>query len=225
MSIIDLFRKREEKSIDFNLVKTVTGDFNDFKGRLKDASLIVLIIGKRGSGKTALGFKLLETLSGKRPAYYLGKSKLPWWIKQVDTINEIKNNSIVLVDEAAIAYSSRESMSKSNKFLSNLMVIARHKNLTLVLITQNSAMLDLNILRLADTLLFKEPSLLQTKFERKAITDLFKKADDTFNKIKDKDKRKYSYIIDDEFEGVISFNLPEFWNEKISKSYASFGKS
>ena len=29
---------------------------------------------------------------------------------------------------------------------------------------------------------------------------------------------------DDEFEGLITFNLPEFWNEKISKSYSNFGK-
>ncbi|MBY9004064.1 MAG: DUF998 domain-containing protein, partial [Candidatus Lokiarchaeota archaeon] len=50
-----------------------------------------------------------------------------------------------------------------------------HKNLTLVLITQNSAMIDLNVLRLSDTLLFKEPSLLQSKFERKALKDILEK--------------------------------------------------
>jgi len=225
MSILDIFKKREEKEIDLELIKLKTGNFDDFKKRLRSSSLIMLIIGKRGSGKTALGFKLLDVLSGKRNSYYLGKAKLPHWIKQVEDINKINNDSIVLVDEAALVYSARESMSKSNKFLSNLMAVARHKNLTLILITQNSAMLELNILRLADTLLFKEPSLLQAKFERKAIGDLFKKADDAFSKIKEKDKRKYGYIIDDEFEGLITFNLPEFWNEKISKSYSSYGKS
>jgi len=224
MGIMDLFKKKEEKEINLELIKTHNGSFDDFKKRLKNTSLIMLIIGKRGSGKTALGFKLLELLSGKRKAYYLGKAKLPWWIKQVDDVNKISNDSIILVDEAAIAYSARESMSKSNKFLSSLMSIARHKSLSLIIISQNSAMLELNILRLSDTLFFKEPSLLQTKFERKAIGDLFKKADDAFNKIKNDDKKKYSYVIDDEFEGLITFNLPEFWNEKISKSYSNFGK-
>ncbi len=225
MGIIDLFKKKEEKEVDFEVIKTSTGNFEDLKNRLKNSSLILLIIGKRGSGKTALGFTLLELLSGKRQAYYLGKLKLPWWIKQVNIIEEIKNNSLVLVDEAALSYSARESMSKSNKFLSKIMAIARHKNLTLIIITQNSAMLDLNILRLADTVLFKEPSLLQSKFERKSIGDLFKKADNSFHEIKDKDKKKYAYILDDEFEGIIKFNLPSFWNEKISKSYSDFGKS
>lgn len=220
MSLLSLFRKKEEKEISLSVITALSGNIEDFKNRLRTSSLIMLIIGKRGSGKTALGFRLLEMLSGKRKAYYLGKAKLPWWISQVDNIDKIKNNSLVLVDEAAISFSSRESMSQSNKFLSKLMAIARHKNLTLIIITQNSAMLDLNILRLADTLLFKEPSLLQAKFERKAIADLFKKAEQAFEKIKDKDKKKYAYIIDDEFEGTISFSLPEFWTEKLSKSYS-----
>ncbi|MBI2449380.1 AAA family ATPase [Candidatus Pacearchaeota archaeon] len=223
MGIIDLFVKKEME-FDFNLIKTVSGNFDDFKSRLKKSSLIMLIIGKRGSGKTALGFKILESLGGKRRAYYLGKAKLPWWIKQVELIDNVKNNSIVLIDEAAIAYSARESMSKSNKFLSKIMAIARHKNLTLIIITQNSAMLDLNVIRLADTLLFKELSLLQSRFERKSLTDLFKKVDTAFDKIKEKDKKKYFYVIDDEFEGMLTFSLPKFWSEKISKSYADFGK-
>ncbi len=221
MGLFDFLRKKEEKEIDFTLLNTIAGKLDEFKDRLKRSSLIMLIIGKRGSGKTALGFKLLELLSGKRKAFYLGKAKLPWWITQVDSIEKIKNNSLVLVDEGALAFSSREAMSKSNKFLGKLMAIARHKNLTLIMITQNSAMLDLNILRLADTLLFKEPSLLQSKFERKAIGDLFKKADHAFQQIKEKEKKKYVYIIDDEFEGLTAFSLPEFWSEEISKSYAS----
>ena len=36
-------------------------------------------------------------------------------------------------------------------------------------------MIDVNVLRLADTLLFKEPSLLQSRFERKALKDMFEK--------------------------------------------------
>ncbi len=223
MGIIDLFVKKEGE-IDFNLVKTASGNLDDFKERLKKSSLIMLIIGKRGSGKTALGFKFLEILAGGRRAYYLGKAKLPWWIKQVESIDMVRNNSIVLIDEAALAYSSRESMSKSNKFISKLMAVARHKGLTLIIATQNSAMLDLNILRLSDTLLFKELSLLQSRFERKSLADLFKKVDKQFDKIKDKDKKKYFYIIDDEFEGMLAFSLPKFWTEKISKSYSSFGK-
>lgn len=222
MGIFDLFKKRQEKEIDFKVVKKISGDFDDFKKRLKTSSLIILITGKRGSGKTALGFKFLDILAGKRNAYYLGKGKLPRFIKQVQDIKDVKNNSIILVDEAAIAYSSRDSSAKSNKVLSEMMVIARHKNLSLIIITQNSAMVDLNIIRLSDTLVFKEPSLLQSRFERKAVLDLFKKADVQFDKIPSKERKSHFYVIDDEFEGMLSAGLPEFWSEEISKSFSGF---
>lgn len=222
MSIFDIFRKKREKPIDFEIVEEVSGNYDDFKKRLKTSSLIILITGKRGSGKTALGFKLLDSLSGGRKAYYLGEAKLPGFIRKASDIKDVKNNSIVLVDEAAIAYSSRASMKKTNKLLSEIMVIARHKNLSLIIITQNSAMIDLNIMRLADTVIFKEPSLLQTRFERKGILDLFSKAEKHFSKIKEKGKKPYFYVIDDEFEGMLKAGLPEFWSEKLSKSYEGF---
>lgn len=222
MGFFDFFKPRKEKEIDFDLIEKVAGNYEDFKDRLKNSSLIILITGKRGSGKTALGFKMLDVLAGKRKAHYLGEGKLPGFIKKVEDINDVKNNSIVLVDEAAISYSSRASMKKANKVLSEIMAIARHKNLSLIIITQNSAMIDLNVIRLSDTLLFKEPSLLQSRFERKNILDLFKKAETHFDKIKGKDKKPYFYVIDDEFEGMLSCGLPDFWSEKISKSFSDF---
>ena len=161
-------------------------------------------------------------IAGNRKAYYLGEAKLPRFIKQVSDVKDVKNDSILLVDEAAITYSSRASMKKANKVLSEIMVIARHKNLSLIIITQNSAMIDLNVIRLSDTLIFKEPSLLQARFERKSIADLFKKADNAFNNLKSDQKKPGFYVIDDEFEGMLSFSLPDFWTEKLSKSYAKY---
>ncbi|MFH1500509.1 MAG: Hint domain-containing protein [archaeon] len=146
MEILDLFKKKVEKQIDFSVAKHIDGNYDDFKNRLKKDSLIVLITGKRGSGKTALGFKFLELVSGKRKAYYLGKAKLPRFIKKVDDIKEVRNDSVVLVDEAAITYSARSSMKKSNKILSELMTIARHKGLSLIIITQSCMPLKTKII-------------------------------------------------------------------------------
>jgi len=82
----------------------------------------------------------------------------------------------------------------------------------------NSAMLDLNVLRLADVLLFKEPSLLQNRFERKSLQDMFDKVGENFKGLKD--KKNYFYVISDDFEGLVSNGLPDFWNESISKSFS-----
>lgn len=82
----------------------------------------------------------------------------------------------------------------------------------------NSAMLDLNVLRLADVLLFKEPSLLQNRFERKSLQDMFDKVGENFKGLKD--KKNYFYVISDDFEGLVKTSLPDFWNESISKSFS-----
>ena len=223
MGILDIFRKKEvtEPYVPFEAVKSDKGSYEDFYGKLRSSSLILLIIGKRGSGKTSLGMKFLEFFNKetKRKCYTLGygDARLPWWLKKVEKIEEIPNNSIALFDEGAVFFSARESMKAINKELSKIMTIARHKNLTLVLITQNSAMIDLNVLRLADTLLLKEPSLLQSKFERKVLRDIYEKIKPEFTKIKE--KKSHFYVWDDDFQGLVKYPLPYFWSEKISTSF------
>jgi archaellum biogenesis ATPase FlaH len=218
-------KKREkEPYIPFKVIKTEKGDYHNFYNKLLRYSLIILIIGKRGSGKTALGMKFLELFhrETKRRCYAMGfkNAKLPLWLKKVESIEEIPNNSIALIDEGGIVFSSRESMKETNKFLGRIMSIARHKNITLLLVTQNSAMIDLNVLRLADTILLKEPSLLQSSFERKALRDIYNKIIPMFKKIEE--KQEYFYVWDDEFEGFVNYELPYFWSEKIGKSFRNF---
>jgi hypothetical protein len=226
MGVLDIFRnigkkKSAEPYIPFEAVKSDKGSYEEFLSKLKNSSLVMLIVGKRGSGKTSLGMKFLEFFNKerKRKCYTLGyeSTRLPWWLKKADSLEQIPNNSVALFDEGAVLFSSRDSMKNINKELSKIMAIARHKNLTLVLITQNSAMIDLNVLRLADTLLLKEPSLLQSKFERKVLKDIFEKIKPEFEKIKE--KKSYFYVWDDDFQGMVKYSLPSFWSEKISTSF------
>src|SRR3989338_4790493 len=227
MGIFDIFRQTVEKKdanyVPFEIAKKDKGSYEEFYEKMRKTSLIFLIVGKRGSGKTSLGFRMLELFhkSSGRKCYVLGyeKSRLPWWIRKVEDIEKIPNNSIALFDEGAILFSARESMKEINKVLGKIMAIARHKNLTLILITQNSGMIDLNVLRLADTLLLKEPSLLQSKFERKGLNEIFDKIKPDFDKLKE--KKAHFYVWDDEFQGILKYGLPRFWSDKISKSYSN----
>ena len=199
---------------------TVSGDAVSFEKALMESSRIILIFGKRGSGKSALGFRLMENINGvaQRHCYVLGVAQdvLPQWIMSVDDIHSVKNGGVVLVDEGALAFSARESMKKEHKELGKLMAIARHKDLTLIFITQNTGMIDKNVLQLTDTLLVKEGSLLQMEMERTAVQKFYQKAEKAFEKLQE--KRKYVYVIDGDFEGVVWFELPSFWSEKVSKS-------
>lgn len=203
------------------ILEEISGDYKVSEKRIHEDSMISLIFGKRGSGKSALGFRLLENIHHKtgRRCFVLGvdQENMPEWISPIENIDEAPQGSAVLVDEGAIAFNARESMSKANKGLAGILAIARHKNLTVFFITQNTGMIDKNVLKLSDMLLVKQGSLLQLEMERPEIRKFYEKAELSFKKL-DGDKRQYVYVIDGDFEGALSHSLPSFWTESLSKN-------
>lgn len=214
---------KEANFAGFDVVSTVSGKFTETEHRLMHESFILLIFGRRGSGKSVLGFKLLENIRAKtgRKCYVLGvpQEVLPKWVRSVNSIESVSNGSAILVDEGAIEFSARESMDKKNKQLSKLLAIARHKDLSVFFITQNTAMIDKNILSLVDLLMIKQGSLLQQEMERKAIQKFYAKANSAISGLEG-NKRQYVYVIDSDFEGVLRAPLPSFWSQSVSKSRA-----
>jgi len=207
---------------DFNVVHSSSEDYKKWEKKIMAAeSKIGIILGARGSGKTAFGVKFLENVHAKeqKNCYALGfkGEDFPSWIKIVSDVSEIKNNSFVLIDESGILFSSRNSMSDSNKFLSNLILVARHKNLNILFISQNSSNLDVNILRQADYLVMKPSSLLQKDFERKIVQKIYEDSAEDFEKFKDVEGLTHIYSSD--FKGFVSNPLPSFWDNNISKSF------
>jgi len=204
----------------FKIKKVLQGDVGSFNQRVENDSLIMLVFGKRGSGKSSLGFRLLENVYGKtkRECFVLGVGNklLPKWISSIDDVQTAPNGSIILVDEGAISFGARNSMKVKNKELTSLLAIARHKSLTLIFITQNTGLIDRNVLKLADTLFIKEGSLLQLQMERPEIKKFYEKAKKHFDKLENKEK--FSYILDSDFEGIVEHTLPSFWSDSLSKN-------
>lgn len=219
--------EKEEKADSSNVfsrelkeVKAEEGNFNDFlKTLYEKSSTIGLIVGSRGSGKSALGLRIVENVKFRKEKniYAMGFKNLPSWVKIVNSVDEVKENSFVLIDESGITFSSRNFMSDLNKFLGNLLLIARHKDLSILFITQNSSNIDINIIRQLDYLLMKPSSLLQKEFERKKISEIYKEKANDFKK--HKDVKGLAYVYADSYRGFISNELPSFWSEKVSKSF------
>lgn len=208
--------------VGFNVLKTHKGSFEKWENNIiKADSTIGLILGARGSGKTAFGMKLLENVYSKtgEKCYAMGfpPEEMPSWIEVVSDVKSIKNDSFVLVDEGGILFSARRAMTTANKLLSDLILIARHKNLSIIFITQNSANLEVNVIRQADYLVMKKSSLLQMDFERKKIKEIYEKINSEFNKYGE--DKGVSYIYSEKFQGFVENSLPSFWSVGISKSF------
>jgi hypothetical protein len=215
-----------DQYVPFNTVKNVAGTFQRFENMLiKNDSTIGIILGARGSGKSAFGLKLLENLHAvsNRKIFAMGfkPGEMPVWIHLIDDIELIENNSYVLIDEGGILFNARKGFSDANQLLSKLLLIARHKDLSIMFISQNSSNLEINAIRQADYLVLKPSSLLQLDFERKKIKEIYVEVAEDFDKLKRmKGAKGLTYIYSDTFKGFITVPLPTFWTQRISKSFS-----
>lgn len=197
------------------------GFFKNFLAKLKTSdSMIGIIVGARGSGKTAVALSMLENLKGGKNKFFamgFQSKDLPDWIQTIEKVEDIENDSFVVIDEGGILFSSRESMSGPNKLLSELLFIARHKNLTIFFISQNSSNIEINTIRQADFILLKKSSLLQKDFERKKISEIYTEYSDGFEKYKN--YKGLTLVYSDQFVGFVDNELPSFWSTNVSKGF------
>jgi hypothetical protein len=212
----------------FKIIDTKKGTFQGFETFVsKNPSTIGLILGARGTGKTALGLKLIEnvsSLNSKKKSFAMGfrGENLPKWLRSVEKIDDLENDSIVLIDEGGILFSSRKSLSDANRLLSEILLIARHKDLSVIFISQNSSNIDINVIRQADYIMLKPSSLLQKDFERSKIRQIYDEVEEQFHmyrKIKG-----ITYLYSESFRGFASNSLPSFWSDKVSKSFRDSNK-
>ena len=202
----------------FSLVEAEKGSVVAFE-EVFSRSTIGIVLGARGTGKSALGLRILENVAPLRRCVAMGfeKSSLPRWIDPVGSIEDIPQGSCVLIDEGGVLFSSRSSMSDANKLLSDLILISRHKDLAIIFISQNSSNLEVNVLRQADYLLLKPASLLQLDFERKIVEKVYRAAKKGFEK--HQGTPGLTYVYSDAFCGFIANDLPSFWRDELSKQF------
>jgi len=210
-----------------NPTKTLTQP-EVFDKILSEGNLTV-IAGRRGSGKTGFGFSVLEYAhKQKRPVYIIGfpdkmDDLLPSYVISVSSLSDVPNGSFALLDEAILQYNARQwNTNLSDLSLVVVADLARHKNLSIIFVSVNLAMIDINAVRTINTLILKEPSLLQEHTERAFMKKFLKVVASVFNSIPHKDRPAYSYIFDDRLEGLVKTELPAFWSEELSRSWKDY---
>lgn len=191
---------------------------------------IALILGKRGSGKSALGYKLLEYLRYTASPYVVAlpqeaRKLLPDWIGMAASLEDVPPRAVVLVDEAYISYHARSSMAAEAKAMSQLVNLSRQQEQTLVFVSQEARQVDKNIASSANVVIFKDLGILQLEFDRRELSKIATEARQTFATITG-DKRKWGYVYspDSNFMGLVENSLPTFWTPKLSHIFATGGE-
>ena len=186
---------------------------------------IVLLLGGRGSGKTALGFRYLEIFKYKLMPYVIGLPSqcahlLPDWIGIKESLEDVPSGSISLVDEAYLSNHARDWAKSESRELCRLLNLSRQQDKTIIFIAQQGRQINLDIASSANVIALKNPGMLQSEFERPALRQIVSDAKLAFETLSG-DRKKWSYVYspDAGFNGLVENILPTFWSQKLSRMY------
>jgi hypothetical protein len=196
---------------------------------------VVIIMGARGRGKTALAHEIMGQFHKKRHLagavllpQPLPKAKtklLPPWVRVVTSIGMLPKRSVTIIDEAAQVAHARRTQSATAVSLDNLVSISRHREQLIIFIAHHSRKLDINLIHDSDVLLWKEPTAAHVLFERDEMQTFTRKARDFFSGIKSpKARLKATYVMDLHHLSFAWMNnsLPQWWSEALSNGFEDY---
>jgi len=188
----------------------------------------ILTLGDQGTGKSSLGFWFLEIMRDRVLCYVYRfpeekKSLIPEWLGILQDLADAPPGSITLVDEAYLAFFSRDPQKRANKEITKIINLARQKEIGLIFVAHESGHLEKNILSGIDTLVVKKPAPLQVGLDRSFLRPYLLKAQRLFQGKSDAFVKSFSCICfsPSGFEGVLGNPTPSFWSEKLSHVFAS----
>jgi len=188
-----------------------------------------LIIGAKGSGKTGLGFYLIEMV---RTEYGLSPKlvNFPEEFKdlvppeyEIISLGEIADvpNSVILIDEGTTFLPAGRS--KLEEMVKSMQSMSRQRNQVILIIFHASSDVGSRIMRGLDVIMIKRPSKRQIQFgskdnETKALLRRARKKIPHYRKdlvLVDADEPEYS--------DIMSNDLPPFWSDELSTAWGRAG--
>lgn len=188
------------------------------------------VLGFMGTGKTALGFYLVDELGSyhglQKVIFGYPEDKvrplIPRDIIVVNSLDDIPRESIALIDEVWLIANARDSMKSGakdkqimNRALNKLTGMSRKRDMIAFLLSQYSRKADvLSLIMECSNVILKKPGRLWIQEERGSLRFLMQKA---WNELKDKGP-EYSLLYSNvkELEGIMTNPLPDFWSEDLS---------
>jgi len=160
---------------------------------------VYLLLGHRGSGKTALAFRIQELGRDGVAPYAVGlppqaSRLLPNWYGLIDDLSQIPRDARIYIPESYLLFHARASQSAQGKAISQLVNLSRQRGHTLIFDCQVGSYLDRNIVSAADVVLVKEPSPLSQGFERGQLEGIVDGAREAFAAIAPSRRKSHVWI-------------------------------
>lgn len=174
---------------------------------------IWVIMGRKGAGKTATLYWLLELAhEAGRECYIAGPpQKIPPWCERVMDPAAAPENSVVGISEAGIQYSARSSMRSGQRDALSILPVLRHSGRLIIAETQHGRILDVNFLRLMDCIILK-PEPMYRFDERNPM----KKVMDV---LKPQNPKETLFFNGPWFTLIRHQPLPDCWSNELSMPY------
>lgn len=187
-----------------------------------ERSVITPLLGRRGAGKTVQGTYILEEVHERYPnknvVMLVTAAEIPDYIIQIVNPRNCPNNSVFFFDEASLTVNARTAMSSANIDISKMLAILRHRGISIIFASQHPALMDLNILRLCDCMLFKKPSWEELVSGDDKNKRMFSSLTEVVKLLMPREPNE-TLFTDGEKWVKMTTPLPSFWSEKLSKSY------
>jgi len=189
---------------------------------------VVLITGARNNGKSALAHFIVEDFHKRNiPTYMLVfpqiekkiRKLVPNWLHLVTDMKDAPENCIILCDESALRYHAVDWNKKETHIMENIISISRHRKQTVIFIAHMTRKFSVTLLDI-DVLLCKKPGIFHSMIERQEFKKLIETVKKVFETIPEEDIKKYCYVYSDEFKGLKTNKIPEYWTENLSEAYA-----
>lgn len=189
--------------------------------RLKHkAGAVVLIIGRRESGKTIAAQRLAEIIG--KPTYAVSPEQSPpSWITELK-LEELATrpppNTTLILDDIPVYASQRDYNNPFVRVLETIIPVCRHKRrLTLIFSSQSSSLSDRYIMD-ADLVFLKNANLLYMDLERPSVAKLYKWAMPIFNQMSEYQQKRHIAVVSQNWRGLVRVEKPKDEREPTSKS-------
>jgi hypothetical protein len=212
-------------------------------GRLIKPTGVALIMGDRRSGKSVLAFFIMEYFHDKKGikgavCYPQMNRKLrrllPRWIKVVTRIKDLPAGCVCIIDEASQVAHARRTSSTAAVDMDALVALSEQKGQLIIFISHHSRKFDINDVHGSNLIIWKQPTLADTMWERDELQTYVLRAWEFFQKLYPKNWNPTKPIPKKVLQACFVMNLrrmefftfrntlPQFWSNDLSTVFKLF---